>query len=97
MPDGEMSGENLTRWGNWRKKDILGRWNWLRELGLSPRRRPGLYSTAELGGPKTDEIENEIPESIGGVVERDLNAIDTTKGPKLAIAEWNKLITCERP
>ena len=25
-----------TRWGNWKKKDTLERWNWLRELGLYP-------------------------------------------------------------
>ena len=55
-----------------------------------------LGRTEELGG-ETEEIGNEIPESIDGVEERDLDAIDTKKDPKLTISQWNKLITCERP
>ena len=42
--DVEMSEENLTRWGNWTKKDALEQWNWLREFGL--------FSPAATGGGK---------------------------------------------
>ena len=56
-----------------------------------------LESTEDLGGPKTEELDDEIPDSVDGIEERDLNAVDTTREPMLAIAEWNKLNNCERP
>ena len=34
--EGEVCGENVPRWGNWRKKDTLWQWSWLRLIGLSP-------------------------------------------------------------
>ena len=61
------------------------------------RRRPATGSTEEIGWPKIDEIEYDIPERVDGVEKRDLNVVDTTEGPKLAVAEWSKLVTCERP
>ena len=54
-------------------------------------------SNEEPGIPKMEEIEDEMPETLEGVGERDLNVVDTTKEPKLTIAEWNRLKTCERP
>ena len=95
--EGEMSDESVTRMGSWEKKDTLERWKWLRGLGLFPRRRTVMDSTDELVGPKIEEIENDIPECVDGVEERDLNVVDTTKGPNLAVSEWSKLVTCERP
>ena len=51
----------------------------------------------ELGGTKTEEIEDAIRDSIDGVEERNLNVVDTTREPRLAIAEWGKLKACDRP
>ena len=48
-------------------------------------------------GPKTEEIDDEIPDSVDGVEERNLNVVDATREPKLTISEWNKLNTGERP
>ena len=92
--EGEVCDEHVPRWGNWRKKDTLCPWNWLRVLGLSPRRRPVLDSTEDLVVPKTEWVGNEIPECIDGLGERDLNIVDKTKSPKLTISEWNKLRSC---
>ena len=37
-----------------------------------PRRRPVMDSAEELGGPKAEEFENGIPESIDGVAGREI-------------------------
>ena len=34
--EGEVCGENVPRWENWRKNGTLGRWGYLRVLGLFP-------------------------------------------------------------
>ena len=70
MLEGEMGDESATRWGSWEKEDTVGQWDWLRELGLLPRRLLVMGSTEEPGRPKIDEIENDIPESIDGIEER---------------------------
>ena len=100
LVDGETSqhgDDGVTRWGYWIKKDTLEQWKWLGGLGLFPRQRPVRGSTEGMGVPKMEEIEDEIPEKSEGVEERDLNVVDTTKEPKLTIAERNRLMTCERP
>ena len=55
-----------------------------------------------LGGQKRkrereEEEEEEIPGSIYGEEEGNLNVVDTTMEPMLTKTEWNKLKTCERP
>ena len=65
-----MSEDNVTRWVAWQKKDTVEQWGWLEELGLFPRRRPVLGITEELAEPKTEEIENDIPERVDGAEER---------------------------
>ena len=95
--EGEACGGSAPGWVDWNKKDTNGRRMRLGELCFYPRRRPVRKSTEELGAPKTEEIEDAIPESIDGVAGRNLNLVDMTRGPMLTIAEWNKLKTREMP
>ena len=50
-----------------------------------------------LWGPKTEEVDEEIPESVDGVEERNLHVVGMKRGPMFTIAEWRKLKSCERP
>ena len=95
--EGDARDGSVPRWVYWNKIDTEEQWNWLGELCFYARRQPVMESTKELGGPKTEEIVDEIPDSVDGVEERNLNLADTTREPKLTIAEWGKLNTCERP
>ena len=92
-----MCDGSAPRWAYWNKKDTKEQWRWLKDLCFYIRRRQVRECTEQLWGPKTEEIEDEIPGSIDGVEERHLNVVDTTKEPRLAITEWGKLKTCERP
>ena len=95
--EGEVCDGSAPRWAYWNKKDTKEQWRWLKDLCFYIRRRQVRECTEQLWGPKTEEIEDEIPGSIDGVEERHLNVVDTTKEPRLAITEWGKLKTCERP
>ena len=46
----QRSDGNMERWENWQKKPIGEQWDWLKGLGIYPRRRPVLESTEDLGG-----------------------------------------------
>ena len=69
--EGDARDGSVPRWVYWNKKDTKEQWNWLGELGFYPHRQQVLESTEDLGGGKTEEIDDEIPDIVAGVEERE--------------------------
>ena len=52
--DAQAHGVEIARWKNWQAETIDEQWSWLAALGISPRRRPVLDITEELGRNQRD-------------------------------------------
>ena len=79
------------------KERYQGSMELARRVMFLRRRRPVRERTEELEEPKTAEVDEEIPASVDGIEEMNLHLVDMAKEPRLTIAEWDKLKTCERP